>query len=797
MPAQTPENLMPVLALRGLVVFPGMLLHFDVGREKSVNAINIAMEQDQTIFLVAQKDLKVEDPSESDLYKVGCVAKIRQILRLADDSIRVLIEGKYRASFSGLQNLEKCLIADIQRLEEKLPPKSSVNSEAMIRRVQSLFERYAALTPKMPKDISLTVISADDPGFLSDYIASNIQMPLDDKQYVLEQLSPLKRLRVVAQILNKECNILNVDAKINEKAKEYLDEGQKEYYLREQLRAINYELYGDDSPEAEAEEYRLKIEASGATDEAKRAMREEVGKLIKMPAGSHEATVVRNYLDTLLALPWGVHTKILKNTDKAAKLLDREHYGLKKVKDRILELMAVYALNPDIDGQIICLAGPPGVGKTSIARSLAKCMGRKFSRVSLGGVHDEAEINGHRRTYIGAMPGRIIKAVKNAGSCNPLILLDEVDKMGADMKGDPASALLEVLDSEQNTAFVDHYIDVPFDLSGVLFVCTANNISNIPAPLLDRMDLIELPGYTRLEKYHIATEHLIKKQLKKHGLSASQVRIDKAAVFDIIDYYTKEAGVRKLERKIAEIMRKSAKMIVDGKRSVSVGKNNLPEFLGVRRYRSDELPENNEVGLVNGLAWTEVGGEIMQLEVSVMDGSGKLELTGSLGDVMKESAKAAVSFVRSNREVLGIKGEFYKNKDIHIHATEAAVPKDGPSAGVAIVTALVSVLTGRPIKRDVAMTGEVTIRGRVLAIGGLNEKTMAAYRAGVKTVIVPRQNEKDITEIDEEVKKGLNFCFADTVFDVLDIALTKDDVSEKSLAADAAHNKLEAYNIRI
>lgn len=764
---------MPVLALRGLVVFPGMLLHFDVGREKSINALNLAMDKDQTIFLVSQKELKTENPSTSDLFMVGCVAKIRQIMRLADDNIRVLIEGEYRASFSDLQTVNNCLVATVTELPEVKKSKKTANCEAFMRNVQDLFAKYAKLIPKLPKDIVMSVLEAKTPQYLSDYIASNIQMPLEAKQMCLEELNPNKRLRKVAELLNKECSILSIDAKIQEKVKEQIDENQREYYLKEQIRAINFELYGDDGPDAEVMAYREKIANLKVNDDAKDLMLGEVNKLSKMPFGSHEATVVRNYLDLLLSLPFGVNTKIKTDIKKAEALLNKEHYGLKKVKDRILEVMSVYALNPNVDGQIICLAGPPGVGKTSIAKSLAKSMGRNFARVSLGGVHDEAEINGHRRTYIGAMPGRIVNAIKKSGSMNPLILLDEVDKLGKDIKGDPASALLEVLDSEQNSNYVDHYVDMPIDLSGVLFVCTANDVSNIPAPLLDRMDLIELPSYTREEKFNICKNHLIKKQMAKHGLTSKQVKIDANAIYSIIDFYTREAGVRSLERKIADVLRKAAKLIVSGESSVKVTATNLSDFLGVKKYRIDSLLENNEVGVVNGLAWTSVGGELMQLEVSVLEGNGKLELTGSLGEVMKESAKAAVSLVRKIAGELNIDNDFYKTKDIHIHATEAAVPKDGPSAGVTITTALISALTNTPIKRDVAMTGEVTILGRVLAIGGLTEKVMAAYRSGITTVIIPKENQKDLVDIPSEILNSINFKTVSYIDEVLDTALIK------------------------
>ncbi len=791
---------MPVLALRGLVVFPGMNLHFDVGREKSVNALNIAMKSNQLIFLVSQKDIKTEYPEQKDLYKIGCISKIKQIVHLADDNIRVLIEGMFRARFSDLMDINKCLMANVTLLKEISAKTNAAAKESALRNAHIMFDKYVSLSPKMPKDVILTVIDSKDPGFLSDYIASNVQLTSRDKQHVLEQLNHTKRLNLVTSLLNKECNILTVDAKINKKAKELIDESQKEYYLREQLRAINYELYGDDDPEKESGDYALKIKNLKADGNIKKQLLLEVQKLSKMPQGSHEATVVRNYLDTVLALPFGIETKLSKNITKAEKILNKEHYGLKDIKEEILDFMAVFALNPNINAQIICLVGPPGVGKTSIAKSLAECSGRKFARVSLGGVHDEAEINGHRRTYIGAMPGKIIKAIKNAGSSNPLILLDEIDKMGADIKGDPSAALLEVLDSEQNSTYTDHYIDLPFDLSKVLFVCTANNINNIPSPLLDRMDVVNLAGYTRIDKYNIANKHLIKKQLKKYNLTSNDLKIDKSAVFDIIDYYTREAGVRNLERYLIKIIRKATREILKGKKGIVVNSSNLKEYLGNKKYGSEDIFKEDLVGTVNGLAFTKVGGTLMQLEVAVMDGTGKIELTGSLGDVMKESAKTAVSYVRTKSDILKTDKDFYKTKDIHIHATQTAVPKDGPSAGITIMTALVSALTDIPIKRDVAMTGEITVKGRVTAIGGLKEKCMAAARAGIKTVIIPKENEKDLEEFDDVILKALKFYKVETAEEVLKIALTenvfvnKENNNEKTKTANNSEDVIEITN---
>ena len=766
---------MPVLALRGLVVFPDMHLHFDVGRQKSVNALKRAMDSDQNIFLVMQKDLSIENPEQGDLCKIGCVAKIRQIIRLADDNVRVLIEGKYRASFSNLDTVRNCLMADITRVYDLVTPKKRSYTESALRKVKAEFERFASLSPKMPKDILYTVVSNDDPASLSDFISSNVHFKPEDKQLILEELNLLKRLRLISGLLSLESDIIEVDNRINDKAKEFIDENQKEYYLKEQLHAISNELYGDDGIEAEIDGYNTKIEKLNAPENAKAIMREEVRKLFKMPVGSQEAAVVRNYLDLLVSLPFGVYTKTSTDIEKAVKLLNKEHYGLSEVKDRFVEIMAVLKLNPNYKGQIICLVGPPGVGKTSIARSLAKAMGRSFTRVSLGGVSDEAEINGHRRTYIGAMPGRIIKAIKQSGSANPLILLDEIDKMTVSNHGDPAASLLEVLDAEQNFAYVDKYVDMPFDLSKVVFLCTANNADNIPAPLYDRMDIITLPGYTRSDKFNIAHNHLIKKQMAECGLSSKNFKIDRAAVYSIIDFYTREAGVRSLERSFSQIMRKASKQIVSGGDLVRITAGNLKDYLGVPKFKDETIIKEDTIGVVNGLAYTSVGGTMLEIEASAVDGSGKIELTGSLGEVMVESAKAAISYIRKNAEKLGIDPQFYKNKDIHIHATEAATKKDGPSAGVSMVTAVVSALSGKKIRHDVAMTGEISILGRVFAIGAVKEKTMAAYANGIKTVILPEDNRPDIEIIDGEVKNGLRFCFAETVDDVLRVALLSQD----------------------
>lgn len=790
----TLENtkILPALALRGLVCFPGVMLHFDVGRKKSIKALNAAMEKGQRIFLVSQKNVYDEEPSEDEIYDIGCVARICQILRMSDDSVKVLVEGLYRAKVTELDISGSFLTAKIKKCEIPLVRNRKVYLETLARKIRFEFESYASKGIKLAPDIAATVASNDDVGFLADFITFNIPVPVDDKQFVLEQLNPVTRAKVALELLGKEGQIIDIDRKIGEKVRTQIDDNQREYYLREQIKAINFELYGD-TAEDEADEYSAKIEKLKANDSVKEKLKAELTKLQKMPVGSHEGTVVRGYLDTCLSLPWNTYTDSKIDISKSEKILDRDFYGMEKVKERIIEQLSVYMLNPDIKGQIICLVGPPGVGKTSIAKSIAECMGRKYARISLGGIHDEAEIRGHRKTYIGAMPGKIINAVKDAGSSNPLILLDEIDKLASDYKGDPAAALLEVLDKEQNHTFVDHFVDMPYDLSRVVFLTTANNASTIPAPLLDRMEVIELTSYTRQEKFEIAKRHLVKKEIKNHGLCGKTLKIEDEALFDLIDFYTREAGVRKLERTIATLCRKSAKLIASGeKKSVKISSAVLSEMLGKHKYLPEEILKNDEVGIINGLAWTSVGGEVMQMEVSVMEGTGKIELTGSLGEVMKESAKAAVSYVRANAEKYLINPDFYKTKDIHIHATENAVPKDGPSAGVTMTTALVSALTGVPVKRDVAMTGEVTIRGRVLAIGGLKEKTMAAYRAGVKTVFIPKANERDLAELDKTVLSNIRFVTAENVETVINGALAFAGTQEETYIPVKEYNKATA-----
>ena len=777
-------TMLPVLPLRGLVVFPGTVLSFDVGRKKSSAALKAAMERDQLIFAVAQKEVYVEDPEEGDLYEVGCVVKVRQVLKIADNAVRVLVEGLYRAKHSSLFNGRGFPISEITEIKDKPIKNSPDYVESLIRRIRTQFEKYAEVYSNIAPDVIMRIAETQEVGFLADYIASNVPAPYDDKQYVLEQDDPIHRAKILIEMLDKEREIGEIDRRISEKTKAAIDENQREYYLREQIKAISSELYGDDSAD-EIDEYHYKIGCLTAPDEVREALHKEVNKLAKMPSGSHEGTVVRGYLDTCIELPWNKDSAVSTDIKKAEKILNRDIYGMDKVKERILEMLSVYAVAPNIKGQIICLVGPPGVGKTSIGKTVAECMGRKFSRVSLGGVHDEAEIRGHRKTYIGAMPGKIIDAIRKAGSGNPLILLDEVDKLGSDYKGDPSSAMLEVLevlDPEQNNTFVDHYIEIPYDLSRAVFIATANTTDTIPAPLLDRMEVIELGSYTREEKLNIAKKHLVPKEISRHGLDNKRLKIADSAIYSLIDYYTREAGVRNLERKLAALCRKSAKMIAsDELAKVILKEADVEKMLGKRRFKPETILEKDEVGIINGLAWTAVGGEIMQLEIASMAGTGKVELTGSLGDVMKESAMAAISYVRANAERLNIDPEFYKKRDIHIHATEAAVPKDGPSAGVTMTVGLVSELTGRPVKRDIAMTGEVTIRGRVLPIGGLKEKSMAAYRGGVKTVFIPKDNLADLDEVDETVKTNVRFIPVSSVDEIIKEALVLDGEKDNTL----------------
>ena len=763
---------MPTIALRGLTIFPNVLIHFEVAREASIKALEEAMTAGSPVFLVGQKDISVENPEEEDLYTVGTISNIRQILRMPGDNVRVMVEGHARGRLARLVHAQPYLQAEVCEIAlQDVPARGSAKNEALMRATYELFQRYTELAPKVSPDLLIHVLASQDPGHIADYIAQNIPMRNSDKQAILEELRPVRRLEKLHRLLEREVEILSLDAEIQSKAREQIADHQRDYYLREQLKAIQNEL-GEGEGSDEFEEYREKIAKASLPDQVREKLNKELGRLIKQPFGSSEATVLRSYLDVCLELPWGKTTKEKVSVPAVKKALDQDHFGLEKVKERILEFVAVKQLAPELKGQVLCLVGPPGVGKTSVAMSMARAMNRKLARISLGGVSDEAEIRGHRKTYVGAMPGRIISAINQAGSCNPLILLDEIDKLGHDHRGDPASALLEVLDGEQNSTFRDNFLEVPFDLSEVLFVTTANTTETIPRPLLDRMEVIELSSYTDEEKLQIAKRHLLPKELKRHGLSRQQLKVSDGAIREIIASYTRESGVRVLERKLAALCRKSAMKLVTGDvKSIRITEKQLQEYLGVPRYYPERQALEERVGVVNGLAWTSVGGELLEVEVNVVPGSGKVELTGNLGDVMKESAHAALSYIRSQADRLGIPADFYKEKDLHVHFPEGAVPKDGPSAGIAITTAMVSALTGAPVRRGIAMTGEVTLRGRVLPIGGLKEKTMAAFRNGIKTVIIPADNEKDLEEIDQTVRKALQFILVEQADQVLSAAL--------------------------
>ena len=767
---QTTLNI-PVLALRGLTVFPGQTTGFDVEREISMLALNNAMEEGKDIFLVTQRELAVLRPEESDLYRIGTVAHILQIIKTSDSTVRVVVRGMGKGQINRLWQTRPFLQANVVLVEDDFPGKMTSRVEAVMRQTYALFGEYKDMVPDVPDEVMANVLDCDDPGKLADYIGYSINLRHWDRQRILEELHPVKRLKLVNEILTHELDVISLEVEMEKKVRDRVGRVQKDMILREQVKVLQHEL-GEDGDD-EIQEYSERIEKLKVSEEIEQKLMKEVVRLSKQPYGSAEASVIRNYLDTCLEMPWGKETKERADVDRARAMLDRDHYGLDKVKERILEYIAVRQIYPQAKGKILCLVGPPGVGKTSIAISVAKAMHRKLYRISLGGVRDEADIRGHRKTYIGAMPGRIIDGLIHSGSMNPLLVLDEIDKLASDMRGDPASALLEVLDSEQNSSFRDHFLEIPVDLSRVMFITTANTTDTIPRPLLDRMEVIELGSYTDEEKVEIAKRHLIPKQLKEHGLQKRQLTISDDALRQIISGYTRESGVRVLEREIGAICRKTAmKIAANGVKRVAVTSADLKDFLGVVRYTDSAHLRRNEVGVVNGLAWTQVGGEILEVEVNVMDGSGKLELTGNLGTVMQESAKTALSCLRSRAVELGIEKDFYKTKDIHIHFPEGAVPKDGPSAGIAIATAMLSALTGRAVRHDVAMTGEVTLRGHVLPIGGLREKTMAAKRSGMRTVIIPRENEKDLADIDPAVRAALRFITAETVDAVFAHALT-------------------------
>ena len=763
---------MPVMALRGLTVFPDQTVHFDVGRFKSTLALEDAMKHDQTMLLLPQKSVVDDDPGFEDLYPIGTVVKVKQILKPQGENLRVLVTGQCRGRVVAAKQTSPFLSGIVESVPE-IEFNDNLKVQALRREANLLYAAYLDMAEHPAQSVQLRMIDSDDTGFIADSIAQNSGMDYADKAKLLCQLHPVKRLEEAVRLLRREVEMSRLEGYIQERTKANIDQNQKDYYLREQMRAIREEL-GEGDDDSEFENYEKKIRELQLPEESQEKLLTDVKRLKKQPFGSSEASVLRNYLDVVLELPWNVTTKERVDVESARKILDHDHFGMEKVKARILETLAVRKMAPEMPPQIICLVGPPGVGKTSVAYSVARSLNRKMARISLGGVHDEAEIRGHRKTYVGAMPGRIMTALTQAGSRNALLLLDEVDKMGSDYKGDPSAALLEVLDSEQNKTYRDHFVELPFDLSEVMFITTANSLDTIPRPLRDRMEIIELGSYTDEEKLMIVKDHLLPKQMKKHGLKKPQLRVGDDAIREIIHCYTRESGVRSLERCFAEICRKAdMKILSEEAKRVTVTGSNLETFLGVRKFLPDRLPCADQVGLVTGLAWTSVGGETLEVEVNVMDGSGKLELTGNLGDVMKESAHAAVSFIRANVAKLQVPVDFYKTKDIHIHFPEGAVPKDGPSAGVTVCTALVSALTNTPVRRDVAMTGEISIRGRVLAIGGLKEKTMAALRHGVRTVIIPKANERDLEEIDQTVRRSLNFITAETVETVLEAALNR------------------------
>ena len=763
-----PETLnLPVLALRGLTVFPHTNLTFDVERRISMKALEVAMETGQEIFLVTQREINVDKPTEQDLYTMGTISRVTQILRLGQNSLRVMVEGGRRARLKRLWQLEPYLQGHVELVEESETVSHGPRTEALLRQTWTLFQDYAQLAGNVAEEVTAAALDCQDPGYLADLIAQNIALRYDDKQAILEEVSPLMRLRKLNGFLARERDVLGYQRQMEGKVRDELAQQQKEQILRTQIRVLQNEL-GEDE-DNEIDEYRQKLDALKLDDETRQHLDKEITKLAKQPYVSAEASVIRNYLDVCLELPWGTYTKERLNVEAARKVLDRDHYGLEKVKERILETIAVRQMNPEGKGQILCLVGPPGVGKTSIALSVANALNRKLTRISLGGIRDEADIRGHRKTYIGSMPGRIVEAISRSGSMNPLLVLDEIDKLGSDYRGDPASALLEVLDSEQNHAFRDHFLEIPLDLSKVMFITTANSLDTIPRPLLDRMEVIQLSSYTDEEKLQIARNHLLPKQMKEHGLKKGSLRMDDETLRAVIRDYTRESGVRQLERRLAAVCRKAdMRLLTKLVKRVTVTEKDLPKLLDMQPYPPSIHVDQEEIGVVNGLAWTEAGGEILEVEVNVMEGSGKLELTGNLGDVMKESAQTALSCLRSRADALGIEKDFYKTKDIHVHFPEGAVPKDGPSAGIAMATALLSALTDRKIKAGIAMTGEITLRGRVLPIGGLKEKTMAAKRYGIHTVLIPKDNVRDLEEIDQTVRAALRFVPVETVDQVFD-----------------------------
>ncbi|MDS1030484.1 endopeptidase La [Bacillota bacterium LX-D] len=760
----------PLLPLRGVSVFPYMVIHLDVGRERSINAIDAAMAADQQVFLTMQKDAQTDEPNKDEIYEFGTIAEIKQLLKLPGGTIRVLVEGLTRAKIASFLSEEPYHKVEVETYEDST--EKSLETEALMRTLIDLFEQYVKTSKKIPPEAVATVVTLEEPGRLADVVIAHLSLKLTEKQRALETINVQKRLELICEVLTNEMEILELERKINARVRKQMEKTQKEYYLREQLKAIQKELGEKDERVAEGEELRQKLEKAKLPKEVKEKALKEIERLEKMPPMVAEATVVRNYLDWILGLPWNKQTKDRLDIKMAEQILQEDHYGLKEVKDRILEYLSVRQLSQQMKGPILCFVGPPGVGKTSLAKSVSRALERKFVRMSLGGMRDEAEIRGHRRTYVGAMPGRIIQSLKQAGTKNPVILLDEIDKLGSDFRGDPSSALLEVLDPEQNNTFSDHYVEVPFDLSKIMFITTANVHYNIPRPLLDRMEVIQIPGYTEEEKLQIALRHLVPKQVKEHGLKADQLVVSENAIRRIIREYTREAGVRNLERQVASLCRKVAREIVEGKIfNGKISAQNIEHYLGIPRFRYGLAGEKNEIGVVTGLAVTEVGGDVLSVEATLLKGKGNLTLTGQLGDVMKESAYAGLSYIRSKTSDLGVAEDFYEKYDIHIHVPEGAIPKDGPSAGITMATALTSALSSRPVRKDVAMTGEITLRGRVLPVGGIKEKVLAAHRAGIKTVILPKENEKSLENIPANVKRKLEFVLVDHLDQVLPRAL--------------------------
>ena len=765
---------MPAVALRGMVILPGMVAHFDVSRAKSIKAVEEAMMDEQKIFLVAQKDVEQENPDIEDLFKIGIIAEVKQVIKLQNNIVRILVEGKERAELSAFLENPDYLLAEIIRFDEEvddgLPEEAK---EAMLRSIQETFGKYVVVNPKMGKELQRQLSEITDLEKLMNQLANSLPVHFEEKQKILDAVSMTERYEVLMALLLKEIEIIAIKNDFQAKVKAHVDKNQKEYLLREQMKVIREEL-GEDNTESDADHFMDALGKIKADKEVKEKIKKEIDRFKNISSSSSESAVARGYIETLLELPWNKTSRDNKDLKNAEQILNADHYGLEKVKERMLEFLAVRNLTSKGESPIICLVGPPGTGKTSIARSVAKALDKKYVRISLGGVRDKAEIRGHRRTYVGAMPGRIVNGLRSAGVKNPLMLLDEIDKMSSDYKGDTASALLEVLDAEQNKKFRDHYVEIPIDLSEVLFIATANSVQDIPRPLLDRMELIEVTSYTENEKLHIAKEHLLAKQMERNGIRPEQLAITDKAMAKIISGYTREAGVRNLERKLGEICRKAARPLYEGeKEKIKVTEQNLEKFLGKEKYSFDKKNDTDEVGIVRGLAWTSVGGDTLEIEVNIMPGKGEFQLTGQLGDVMKESAQAGISYIRSVSEEYHIPKKFFQENDIHIHIPEGAVPKDGPSAGITMATAMLSAITKTPVRADVAMTGEITLRGRVLPIGGLKEKTLAAKNAGIKTICVPKKNEKDIDEISPEIKKGLKIVFVEQMKDVLDVAFVK------------------------